>query len=53
MRHRSKPVHLVVDRLLEHKTALVKAYVAYTDGTLHFLPGYAPDLNRDDWYGTI
>jgi transposase len=33
-----------------HKTALVKAYVASTDGrlTLHVLPGYAPDLNPDE-----
>jgi hypothetical protein len=30
MRHRSKPVHLVVDGLPAHKTALVKAYVAST-----------------------
>jgi transposase len=50
MRHRSKPVHLVVDGLPAHKTALVKAYVASTDGmlTLHFLPGYAPELNPDE-----
>ena len=43
-RLRSKPVHLVVDGLPAHKTALVKAYVASTKGmlTLHFLPGYAP-----------
>jgi DDE superfamily endonuclease len=39
-------VHLVVDGLPAHKTALVKTYVASTDGmlTLHFLPGYAPEL---------
>ena len=50
MRRRSKPVHLVVDGLPAHKTALVKAYVASTDGmlTLHFLPGYAPELNPDE-----
>jgi transposase len=50
MRHRSKPVHLVVDGLPAHKTALVKAYVVSTDGmlTLHFLPGYAPELNPDE-----
>ena len=43
-------MHLVVDGLPAHKTALVKAYVASTHGrlTLHFLPGYAPDLNPDD-----
>jgi transposase len=40
----------VVDGLPAHKTALVKAYVASTDGllTLHFLPGYAPELNPDE-----
>ena len=50
MRGRSKPVHLIVDGLPAHKTALVKAYVASTNGmlTLHFLPGYAPELNPDE-----
>jgi transposase len=50
MRRRTKPVHLVVDGLPAHKTALVKAYVASTNGmlTLHFLPGYAPELNPDE-----
>jgi transposase len=50
MRHRSKPVHLVVDGLPAHKTKLVKDYVASTDGrlTLHLLPGYAPELNPDE-----
>jgi len=50
MRNRRKPVHLVVDGLPAHKTTLVKAYVASTNGmlTLHFLPGYAPELNPDE-----
>ena len=50
MRGRRRPVHLVVDGLPARKTALVKAYVASTDGrlTLHFLPGYAPELNPDE-----
>jgi transposase len=50
MRHRRKPVHLVVDGLPAHKTAQVKAYVASTQGMLtsHFLPGYAPELNPDE-----
>lgn len=50
MRYRTKPVHLVLDSLPAHKTALVKAYVASTNGrmTLHFLPGYAPELNPDE-----
>ena len=50
MRYRVRPVHLVVDGLPAHKTRLVKDYVASTEGrlTLHFLPGYAPDLNPDE-----
>src|SRR5216683_2975718 len=50
MRHRARPVHLVVDGLPAHKTNLVKSYVASTKGrlTLHFLPGYAPELNPDE-----
>ena len=50
LRHRSKPVHLVVDGLPAHKTVHVKDYVASTNGmlTLHFLPGYAPELNPDE-----
>ena len=50
MRGRTKPVHLVVDGLPAHKTKLVKEYVASTSGmlTLHFLPGYAPELNPDE-----
>src|SRR6202051_4545362 len=50
MRHRSKPVHLGVDGLPSHKTKLVKDYVQSTKGalTLHFLPGYAPDLSPDE-----
>ena len=50
MRRRLKPVHLVVNGLPAHKTALVKEYVASTDGllTLHVLPGYAPELNPDE-----
>jgi len=50
MRNRSKPVHLVVDGLPAHKTKLVNEYVASTEGrlTLHFLPGYAPELNPDE-----
>jgi transposase len=50
MRRRTAPVHLVVDGLPAHKTKLVKDYVASTNGmlTLHFLPGYAPELNPDE-----
>jgi transposase len=50
MRYRRKPVHLVLDGLPAHKTKLVKDYVQSTKGrlTLHFLPGYAPELNPDE-----
>lgn len=50
MHGRKKPVRLVVDGLPAHKKAVVKDYVAGTSGklTLHFLPGYAPDLNPDE-----
>lgn len=50
MCRRRKPVHLVVDGLPAHKTKQVKDYVASTNGmlTLHFLPGYAPELNPDE-----
>ena len=50
MAERQRPVHLVVDGLPAHKKAIVKEYVASTEGrlTLHFLPGYSPDLNPDE-----
>ena len=50
MRHRPKPIHLVIDGLPAHKTTVVKRYVESTKGrlTLHFLPGYAPELNPDE-----
>jgi transposase len=50
LRHRVKPIHLVIDGLPAHKTKLVKDYVQSTEGrlTLHFLPGYAPELNPDE-----
>ncbi len=50
MHRRKKPVFLVLDGLPAHKRALVREYVDSTDGrlSLHFLPGYAPDLNPDE-----
>ena len=50
MCRRKKPVRLVLDSLPAHKNAVVKDYVASLEGklTLHFLPGYAPDLNPDE-----
>lgn len=51
MKRRSKPVHLVVDGLPAHKKANVREYIESTKGKLsmHVLPGYAPDLNPDEW----
>jgi transposase len=50
MKYRKKAIHLVLDSLPAHKKASVRDYVATTRGklTLHFLPGYAPDLNPDE-----
>lgn len=50
MYRRKKPLHLVVDGLPGHKKAVVKQYVQSLKGRLqlHFLPGYAPDLNPDE-----
>jgi transposase len=47
MLNRKRAVHLIIDGLPAHKKAVVKDYVASSQGklTLHFLPGYAPDLN--------
>ena len=50
MYRRKKPVRLVLDGLPAHKNAAVKDFVASLQGklTLHFLPGYAPELNPDE-----
>src|ERR1022692_3303850 len=50
MHRRKKPVRLILDSLPAHKRSIVRDYVASTDGklSLHFLPGYAPDLNPDE-----
>ena len=50
MHRRRKPLHLVLDNLPAHKTRAVRDYVDSRRGqlTLHFLPGYAPDLNPDE-----
>lgn len=50
MYRRKNPLHLVIDGLPAHKKALVRDYVVSTQGrlTLHFLPGYAPELNPDE-----
>ena len=50
MHRRRKPVRLILDSLPAHKTRLVRDYVESTAGmlSLHFLPGYAPELNPDE-----
>jgi len=51
MRYRRRPVFLVVDGHPAHRARLVAAYVQAMRGRLeiHFLPGYAPDLNPDEF----
>ncbi len=50
MKGRRRPIHLVLDGLPAHKARCVRDYVDSMKGklTLHFLPGYAPDLNPDE-----
>lgn len=50
MRWRRKPLFLVLDSLPAHKAKMVRDYVESTNGKmeLHFLPGYAPELNPDE-----
>jgi transposase len=50
MRHRKKPLFLILDSLPAHKAKVVQNYVKSTGGKLelYFLPGYAPDLNPDE-----
>lgn len=50
MRGRRRPLHVILDGLPAHKTKAVTQYVAALNGrlTLHYLPGYAPDLNPDE-----
>jgi transposase len=50
MRHRRRPLFLVLDNLATHKAKVVVEYVAGTNGKLepHYLPGYAPELNPDE-----
>jgi transposase len=50
MFHRRKPLYLILDSLPAHKAKIVREYVASTQGKLelHFLPGYAPELNPDE-----
>jgi transposase len=51
LRYRRRPVFLVVDRHPAHIAKVVAEYVQSLSGRLelHFLPGYAPDLNPDEF----
>jgi len=51
MRGRKRPVLLVVDGHPSHRAKMIAAYVKELKGRLelHFLPGYAPELNPDEF----
>jgi transposase len=51
MRGRTSPVFLVLDRHPAHVAKVVAQYVQRLAGRLelHFLPGYAPELNPDEF----
>jgi transposase len=51
MRRRRRRVMLIVDGHPSHRAKMVASYVAETKGKLeiYFLPGYAPDLNPDEF----
>jgi transposase len=51
LRGRRQPVLLVVDGHPAHRARLIAAFVQAQRGRLelHFLPGYAPDLNPDEF----
>ncbi|MFI5353901.1 MAG: IS630 family transposase [Candidatus Binatales bacterium] len=51
LRRRRRPVFLVVDSHPAHRAKIVAAYVQSCEGRLelHFLPGYAPDRNPDEF----
>src|SRR6266571_111770 len=51
MRRRRQPVFLVLDRHPAHIAKIVADYVQSLKGRLelHFLPGYAPELNPDEF----
>ena len=51
MRGRTRPVFLVLDRHPAHIAKVISQYVQSLGGRLelHFLPGYAPELNPDEF----
>src|SRR6202166_1661956 len=50
MKHRKRPLTLILDSLPAHKGPVVRGYVDSLQGKLqlHYLPGYAPELNPDE-----
>ena len=50
VRRRKRALFIVLDSLPAHKAKMVQDYVISTNGRLelHFLPGYAPELNPDE-----
>jgi transposase len=50
LRHRKRPVFLVLDGHPAHRAAMVRRFAHSTSGRLelYFLPGYSPDLNPDE-----
>jgi len=51
LKHRKKPVILIVDGHPSHKANLIAKYIRELKGKLElfFLPGYSPDLNPDEF----
>jgi hypothetical protein len=51
MRGSKRPVFLVVDGHPAHRAKIIASYVKQLKGRLelHFLPGYAPELNPDEF----
>ena len=51
MRYRHRPLFVILDSLPAHRARRVEEYVKSLNGKLelHFLPGYAPDINPDEY----
>jgi len=51
LKYRRKPIILIVDGHPSHKAKLISSYIKELKGRLelHFLPGYSPDLNPDEF----
>ena len=51
MKHRKSPVLMILDGHPSHRSKMVAKYVQSLGGRLefHFLPGYAPELNPDEF----